>query len=656
MSDYTNQKEFLAFYSKDHEEQKESMISAHNEIIEDMRRQHKEEFENVKRDQQTALENLIAQHEGFFIPLKECELKREPYSLEDSYSPEKAGKEECFGRAYNDDDCRDEFTEIPRVWESSTLVCPDVEACESNGNYGECVDFGYSGDEDIGRRYDDDHGRQGIVTNSEGHQSHKCPRTIPCKREVYDYIPDPTVDHRNVSVTLKDSYGDGFNGVKILVPTSENKTKLTLDSGSEGTQDILLECGREHTFQCSESGGYHSEVSFAVLGNTYFDGGCSPGQKVNIFIPCENPMHVDSCKGYSCEGHEGKYCPPGAPGSSEIGYCCVNNEWVERSEDACLNPVVEAVEEEPIVEAEPVEDPMTEEPVALNVGWQCVLNIDTPLRRNPETGDIECASTDNKNCLWTGGDMDACRSSIENAKNNASTAFSCGQEHQEVYGDTGYDNPEHWCTRGKGEIEKFEQQAVIVLNLCGDNSVCREGLQCMIESFPATTRPTDSEVQEKCGAQTIPFVACINSIMQGKYENMAECVAGSSASPEVASPEEPVALDVGWQCVLDIDTPLRRNPETGEIECASTNNRDCLWAGNMDACRASIENAENNAATALSCGQEHADLYEDTGYDNPAHWCARGKIAIEDLELQLAAGPGAQLEIVQLSQRRRRRR
>ena len=74
----------------------------------------------------------------------------------------------------------------------------------------------------------------------------------------------------------------------------------------------------------------------------------------------------------------------------------------------------------------------------------------------------------------------------------------------------------------------------------------------------------------------------------------------------------------------------------------------------MDACRASIENAENNAATALSCGQEHADLYGDTGYDNEAHWCSRGKIAIESLELQLAEGPDAQ--IVQLSQRRRRRR
>lgn len=476
---HTNQKEFLAFYSKDHEQQKESMIRNHSEIIEDMRRQHKEEFEIVKRDHESALDNLITEHEAFFIPLKECEMKREPYSLEDSYSPEKAGKEQCFGRAYNDDDCRDDFTEIPRVWESSTLVCPDVEACESNGNYGECVDFGYSGDEDIGRRYDDDHGRQGMVTNSAGHQSHKCPRTIPCKREVYNYIPDPTVEHRNVSVTLKDSYGDGFNGVKILVPTSDNKTKLTLDGGSEGTQDILLECGRDHTFQCSESGSYHSEVSFAVLGNTYFEGGCSPGQQVSISIPCIK---------------------------------------VEAEPEA----------EEPIPMAAPGQE---EEPVALNVnvGWQCVMGIDTPLRRNPETGEIECASTNNADCLWTEG-VNECRASIENAKNNASTAFSCAQ--------TGYDNPEHWCARGKSNIEQIEEQALRVLNLCGDDSACREGLQCMFQSVHTTEMPTDSEIQEKCGAQTVPYVACINSIMQGNYENMAECLAGSSASPEA---EEPAA-------------------------------------------------------------------------------------------------------------------
>ena len=55
----------------------------------------------------------------------------------------------------------------------------------------------------------------------------------------------------------------------------------------------------------------------------------------------------------------------------------------------------------------------------------------------------------------------------------------------------------------------------------------------------------------------------------------------------------------------------------------------------MKNCRENIENAMNNASTAFSCGQEHQEVYGDTGYDNPAHWCARGKIAIEDLELQM---------------------
>merc|ERR1719494_1123543 len=33
-----------------------------------------------------------------------------------------------------------------------------------------------------------------------------------------------------------------------------------------------------------------------------------------------------SCRGWDCTV-EGQYCPPGVPGSSDVGYCCKNKKW-----------------------------------------------------------------------------------------------------------------------------------------------------------------------------------------------------------------------------------------------------------------------------------------------------------------------------------------
>ena len=81
--------------------------------------------------------------------------------------------------------------------------------------------------------------------------------------------------------------------------------------------------------------------------------------------------------------------------------------------------------------------------------WQCVTGIKVPLRMNGR-GDIECASTNNKDCFWKGCDTEQ----IEKAIVHQGTALACGTEHAEKHGGPGYGSPNHWCEKGLKEIQK----------------------------------------------------------------------------------------------------------------------------------------------------------------------------------------------------------
>ena len=59
------------------------------------------------------------------------------------------------------------------------------------------------------------------------------------------------------------------------------------------------------------------------------------------------------------------------------------------------------------------------------------------------SGDAECASKDNKNCLWTG----KCKDNLKIANANKNTSLSCGDEHKKKWGATGYESSNHWCSK-----------------------------------------------------------------------------------------------------------------------------------------------------------------------------------------------------------------
>lgn len=65
-----------------------------------------------------------------------------------------------------------------------------------------------------------------------------------------------------------------------------------------------------------------------------------------------------------------------------------------------------------------------------------------PIRLN-KNWDVECFALNGKDCAWT-------KDSAYVLANGASVQpLSCGAMHQSVFGMTGYNDPNHWCSKGK---------------------------------------------------------------------------------------------------------------------------------------------------------------------------------------------------------------
>jgi hypothetical protein len=78
--------------------------------------------------------------------------------------------------------------------------------------------------------------------------------------------------------------------------------------------------------------------------------------------------------------------------------------------------------------------------------WACVGGIDVPVSLN-ENGDVQCMGTDGRNCIWG-----KCQEKLENPPKSLKP-LSCGDVHKKIYGSTGYDNPDHWCSKAKPQLK-----------------------------------------------------------------------------------------------------------------------------------------------------------------------------------------------------------
>lgn len=71
--------------------------------------------------------------------------------------------------------------------------------------------------------------------------------------------------------------------------------------------------------------------------------------------------------------------------------------------------------------------------------WRCIPDISNfPLRLNVNN-DIECMSKDGNNCI---NDTAECEYSLNH---NNINKLTCGTDHKNKWGSTGYDNVNHWC-------------------------------------------------------------------------------------------------------------------------------------------------------------------------------------------------------------------
>jgi hypothetical protein len=74
--------------------------------------------------------------------------------------------------------------------------------------------------------------------------------------------------------------------------------------------------------------------------------------------------------------------------------------------------------------------------------WVCIPGINAPVRLNT-VGDIQCMSSDGKNCLWQTSSQN-CSTLIVNPIATVNP-LTCGADSLAKWGATGYDTPGNWC-------------------------------------------------------------------------------------------------------------------------------------------------------------------------------------------------------------------
>jgi CPW-WPC domain-containing protein len=79
--------------------------------------------------------------------------------------------------------------------------------------------------------------------------------------------------------------------------------------------------------------------------------------------------------------------------------------------------------------------------------WQNIPGFGSPMRIDPETGNVQCLSYDGRNCVWNNSDL-------SQIKHNDVKPLTCGSDHKRIYGSTGYDTTGHWCNTVNNYIAK----------------------------------------------------------------------------------------------------------------------------------------------------------------------------------------------------------
>lgn len=83
-----------------------------------------------------------------------------------------------------------------------------------------------------------------------------------------------------------------------------------------------------------------------------------------------------------------------------------------------------------------------------------------------------------------------------------------------------------------------------------------------------------------------------------------------------------------WRCVGDIYTPLIIDKD-GNVACKEDDDKfHCALANDKAGCEALLPPEGAIDVRALACGEQHKSRFGSTGYDDPNHWCSKGKVLL----------------------------
>jgi hypothetical protein len=87
------------------------------------------------------------------------------------------------------------------------------------------------------------------------------------------------------------------------------------------------------------------------------------------------------------------------------------------------------------------------------VAQRCILSTGSwvPTQYDPVTHNIRCLSYDGTHCLWLDSETTCTTTS-------GTTYLECGEQHRNVYGNTGYEDPGSWCSLAKSYFEQDNQR------------------------------------------------------------------------------------------------------------------------------------------------------------------------------------------------------
>lgn len=84
-----------------------------------------------------------------------------------------------------------------------------------------------------------------------------------------------------------------------------------------------------------------------------------------------------------------------------------------------------------------------------------------------------------------------------------------------------------------------------------------------------------------------------------------------------------------WRCgITSVSSPMSKNAN-GDVQCMSTNGKDCIVKTPKEECRKLIKKPPSDIKP-LVCGEAHKKYWGSTGYDSPTHWCSVAKSLIPD--------------------------